>query len=440
MKWKWLALAGILLVAAIASRGSATRRPNVILISIDTLRADRLGCYGYAKPTTPAIDAFRAEAVLFRTAIASASSTLPSHATIFTALAPQHHGATWPRYFPLAARFVTLTELLRDAGYRTAAWVGGGQLSPVYGVNQGFESYDVVDDGTFDQIVARAVPFLERSKEKPFFLFLHTYQVHHPYWPIPEDETRFASPAAATTILPSYIDIRLLLEINIKKMGIGEGDRAHISDAYDAEIASMDHGFGRLIGELKRLGVYDNSLIVFTSDHGEEQGEHGYVGWHSHTLHEELLRVPLLVRFPAARHAGAEIGGVVGGIDVAPLILEATGIPRSAPFDHFSLATALARGRPPAAPILLWRDRQPSETVEHEGIRTADWKLIEGQLYDLRNDPREQKDVAASHPDIVNELTEQMYALIRKYPRPDTNAIAPDQETAQKLKALGYLH
>ena len=435
---KWLVLGCIALAAAIALRGASTRRPNVILISIDTLRADRLGCYGYAKNTTPALDAFRREAVLFRTAIASASSTLPSHATIFTALAPQHHGATWPRNLPLADRFVTVTEVLRDAGYRTAALTGGGQLSPEYGLKQGFESYDVVDDGTFEQIVARAVPFLERSQKEPFFLFLHTYEIHHPYWPTPEDEARFASPAATT--LPSYIDIRLLLDINGKKMHIGEADRAHISSAYDAEIASMDHGFRRLVAELKRLGVYDNSLIVFTSDHGEEHGEHGFAGWHSHTLYEELLRVPLLVRFPAAQHAGAEIGGVVGGIDISPLILEALGLPRSEPFDRFSLATALARGRPPAAPVLLWRDRQPSETVEHEGIRTADWKLIEGQLYDLRVDPWEQKDVAASHPDVVSDLTARMQALIRKYPRPDTQAIAPDRETAQKLKALGYLH
>jgi arylsulfatase A-like enzyme len=434
---KWLVLASITLAAAIALRGSSTRRPNIILISIDTLRADRLGCYGYAKNTTPALDAFRRESVLVRTAIASASSTLPSHATIFTALAPQHHGATWPRFLPLADRFLTMTEVLRYAGYRTAAFVGGGQLSPQFGLTQGFESYDVVDDGTFEQVVARAVPFLERSEDKPFFLFLHTYEVHHPYWPSPEDEARFAS--QASTILPSYIDLRLLIDINFKRMHISEGDRVHISDAYDAEIASMDRGFGSLVAELKRLGIYENSLIVFTSDHGEEQGEHGFVGWHSHTLHDDQLHVPLLVRFPAAQHAGAEIGGMVGSIDIAPLILEATGIPKLGAFDRFSLATALARGRPPAVPVLLWRDRQPSETVEHEGIRTADWKLIEGELYDLRSDPLEQRNVAADHPDLVNDLTAQMQALIRKYPRPDTKAMAPDQETAQKLKALGYL-
>jgi arylsulfatase A-like enzyme len=438
MKGKWLVLASIALAAAIALRGSSPRRPNIILISIDTLRADHLGCYGYAQHTTPALDAFRREAVLFRTAIATAPSTLPSHASMFTALSPQHHGAAHARNIPLGDRFVTLTEVLRDAGYRTAAFVGGGQLSPEYGLKQGFESYDVVDDGTFEQIVARAVQFLQRSNDKPFFLFLHTYEVHHPYWPSPEDSARFASSDA--TILPSYIDIRLLSDINTRKMQIGPSDRAHIAGEYDAEIASMDRGFQALVTALKRLGIYDDSLIVFTSDHGEEQGEHGFVGWHSHTLYDELLHVPLLVHFPAAQHAGAEIGGVVSGVDVAPLILEATGNPRPAPFDRFSLATTLARGRPPAAPVLLWRERSPAETVEHEGLRTADWKLIEGRLYDLRADPLEQRNVAASHPDVVNDLTAQMHALLRQYPRPNTQAIAPDEETAKKLKALGYLH
>jgi len=443
MKWRWSAVASVVVVAlclllARASRGSSSRRPNVILISIDTLRADHLGCYGYDKPTTPALDAFRREGVLFRTAIASAPSTLPSHASIFTALAPQHHGASHTHAIPLAERFVTLTEVLRDAGYRTAAWVGGGQLSPEYGLKQGFDSYEVVDDGTFEQVVARATPFLEAEDKRPFFLFLHSYEVHHPYWPSPEEEARFDSSASSTT-LPSYIDVRLLSDINDGAMHIGAADVTHIANTYDAEISSMDNGVRRLAGELKRLGIYDDSIIVFTSDHGEEFGERGFVGWHAHTLYDELLRVPLIVRFPSALRAGAEIGGVVRSIDIAPMILEAIGIPRIAPFDHFSLATALARGRVRASDVLLWRESPPGDAVEHDGLRTPDWKLIDGHLYDLQHDPGERKDVAAANPAIASDLTARMNALIRSQPRPNTHAIAPDNETTQKLRALGYL-
>jgi arylsulfatase A-like enzyme len=444
MTWKRSAIASVaILVAAClflarTSFGrSSSRLPNVILISIDTLRSDHLGCYGYGKNTTPAIDAFRREAVLFRTAIASAPSTLPSHASIFTALAPQHHGASHTRSIPLAERFVTLTEVLRDAGYRTGAAVGGGQLAPEFGLSQGFESYEVVDDGTFRQVVGRAMPFIERVKERPFFLFLHSYEVHHPYWPS-VDDARFDS--SSETILPSYIDIRLLAQINSGDMFIGDADRAHIASSYDAEIASTDAAFRQLVATLKRLDLYDRSIIVFTSDHGEELGEHGFMGWHSHTLFDELLHVPLIVRFPAASHAGTEIGGVVRSIDVAPLILEAIGISRVPPFDHFSLATALARGRAPASEVLLWRETPPGDTLEHDGLRTADWKLIEGRLYDLRNDPKEQTDVAAAHGSVAADLTAHMQALLRERPRPNTAAIAPDPETEQKLRALGYLH
>jgi arylsulfatase A-like enzyme len=436
MNRKWPALTVVALIAAICAQ-SSSRPPNVILISIDTLRSDHLGCYGYDRNTTPAVDAFRREAVLFRTAIASAPSTLPSHASMFTSLAPQHHGAAHTKSTPLAAGFVTLAEVLRDAGYRTAAYSGGVQLAPEYGLNQGFETYEDVDDGTFRQVAARARPFLEREKGRPFFLFLHTYEVHHPYWPSPEERARFET--ASATILPSYIDKRLLERINAGQMRIDDADRAHIANAYDSEISSMDEAFRGLVADLKRLGVYDNSIIVFTSDHGEELGEHGFMGWHSHTLYEELLRVPLLVRFPSAKHAGSAVEGMVRSVDIAPMVLETLGIASPAQFQRFSLATALARGRPPASAVLLWRESPPGDAAEHDGLRTGDWKLADGRLYDLRNDPRETRDLAAEHPDVARDLTNRMQALLRERPRPGTRAIVPDPETTEKLRALGYL-
>ena len=420
-----------------SSQGDSARRPNVIVISIDTLRPDHLGCYGYHRRTSPAIDAFRREAVLFRTVIASAPSTLPSHASIFTSLAPQHHGASHTAGIPLGSQFVSLTEVLHDAGYRTGAYVAGGQLAPEFGLNQGFETYVVVDDFTFEDVVASATPFLERTSGKPFFLFLHTYEVHHPYTPSPEDLKRFE--LSTTSSLPSYVDENLLVAINFGGKRITDADRAHIVNAYDAEIYSMDRGFRRLMTELKRLGVYDNSIIVFTSDHGEEFNEHGMMGWHSHTLYDELLRIPLIVRFPGGAHAGKEIGGLVRAVDISPIILDASGVPHPAQFDGFSLATALARGRAPASAALLWQEPAIGSTEKHWGLRTMDWKLYDGKVFDLRKDPHERNDLASKNRPLANGLSSHFHALLRQRPLPETQAIAPDPATIDKLRSLGYI-
>lgn len=412
-------------------------RPNVILISIDTLRPDHLGCYGYARNTTPALDAFRSESVLFRSVIASAPSTLPSHASLFTSLAPQHHGASHTRSTPLAPGFLTLTEVLRDSGFRTAAYVGGVQLAPEFGLNQGFDSYVEVDDGTLEQVIGRARPFLHGWRKGPFFLFLHTYQVHHPYWPSPEERARFET--ASSTILPSYIDKRLLEHINRGDVRADDADRAHIRNAYDSEISSMDESFGELIAELKRLGLYDGSIIVFTSDHGEELGERGFMGWHSHTLYDELLRIPLLIRFPKGQYGGLEIRGTMRSVDIAPLILEKLAIARPAQFSHFSLATTLARHQVPAAPVLVWRESPPGDSREHDGIVAGPLKLADGHVYDRSRDPLEKHDLASAQPALAETLTNQLNALIRERPRPAVHPIVPNPETIEKLRSLGYL-
>jgi arylsulfatase A-like enzyme len=415
-------------------RGAA---PNVILISIDTLRADHLGCYGYARPTSPAIDAFCREAVRFRTAIASAPSTLTSHASILTGLAPQHHGASHTQAIPLADGFLTLPEVFKQAGYRTAAWTGGVQLAPEYGLTQGFDTYAIVDDGTFAQVVAAATPFLADAARRPFFLFLHSYEVHHPYTPREADLAAF-EPLPISS-LPAHVDVPLLQRINFGGRRISDADRAHIVNTYDAEIVNMDRGFRQLVDELKRLAIYDNTIVAFTSDHGEEFGEHGWTGWHSHTLYDELLRVPLIVRLPAGAHGGAAIDGAVSGPEVAAMILDAAGIERPEQFHPFNLAETLARGRAPGAAALLWMESLPHDPGPNHGLRTEEFKFVDGRVYDLGRDPAERVDVSLQQPRIAAALASQMAEMIRARPKPDTKAIAPDQATVDRLRALGYI-
>ena len=314
-------------MACASGRASPRPPPAVVIVSVDTLRPDHLGCYGYAKPTSPRIDDFRREAVLLRRVVAAAPSTLASHAAMFTSLGTQHHGASVAAGSALYPGVTTLAERLKLAGFATASFNGGGQLHRSWGLDRGFDTYESATDSSSAEIgedtlagqVERARPWLESVAARPFFLFLHTYEVHHPYTPSPERLQAMEASYAGT--LPPTISIRLLEKINSGQHVLRPGDLAHIVAAYDAEIASADEGFGRLLALLRRLGRYDSSIVVLTSDHGEAFGERGRVGWHGDSLYDEQIAVPLVVRMPGGRLAGRTLEAQVRLIDLAPSLL-----------------------------------------------------------------------------------------------------------------------
>jgi arylsulfatase A-like enzyme len=416
----------------------------VVLVSIDTLRPDHLGCYGYRRPTSPNLDAFRKDAILFRNAFAHAPSTLVSHAAILTSLLPPHHGGSISGDLAVPREVQTLAEVMREAGYVTASFNGGNQLDAAYGLDQGFDLYvsakprdapaDTLVDETdrFSHEVEQAREWIEKQGG-PFFLFLHTYEVHHPYTPRGPDLELFERDYHGS--LPNRITVKLLSQINSGEFVLKPGDRQHIVDTYDAEIRSADRAFGRLVALLRTLGLYDNALVVVTSDHGEEFGEHGQVGWHSHTLYDELLHVPLLVKLPGDTRAGTTVEETVRGIDVAPTVLAALG--RSVPA-AFEGRDILASGpRPPGADE-VWSKRDV-RALTVVGLRTPEWKLINGRLYNLRRDPGELTDVAASEPQVVERMTSRRLELLqaRRQPRPQPAQI--NEELRDRLRALGYL-
>lgn len=447
-RWPFVLLALVPLAAlaacacawVLSSPGTGARRPrpNVILVSIDTLRADHLGCYGYGPPTSPAIDRFRADAVLFREAIAHAPSTLPSHASIFTSLLPQHHGAVVTEAHPLPRAAVTLTEVLRENGYATRAVVSGAQLARPYGLAQGFGVYrEVAFDSPFRKVVAEGLQLADRARE-PFFLFLHTYEVHHPYTPEAERLARFDQGYGGD--LPDHMPIRLLAEISMEKRRIGPEDLQHVVATYDAEISSADAAFGELVAGLKERGLYRDSLIVLTSDHGEEFGEHGSVGWHAHTLYDELLHVPLLVKLPGMSHAGGEVASAVRGIDLAPTVLAVAGLPAAEQFSGRSLLPFIRRPEAPSLPAVVWRETMSHEKGDFTGVRAGGWKLHMNRLYDLASDPQERRDLTAEHPEQRRALEEQLAELLQSRRSLRTAPVAVDAGTAKSLRALGYLH
>ena len=412
--------------------------PNILLISIDTLRADHLGCYGYEPPTSPEVDAFRRDAVLFATAIAQAPSTLHSHASILTSLLPHHHGASWGAKRRLADEVVSVAEVLQDAGYETAAFTGGGQMDKAFGLDQGFGTYDQPGVHTFDKTVERALGWLQKERQgtAPFFPFLHSYEPHHPYDPPADLLALFDGDYDGP--LPPQIEIETLRAINQDELEIDDEDLAHIVAAYDGEIRSMDRGFGQLIEALRAGGLYDESLIVFTSDHGEEFGEHGRVGWHSHSLYDELLAVPLVIKFPGGTFAGATVNGQVRSIDIPPTMLAAAGLAAPRQFLGVDLAPLAASQAATTGLSAVSRiDRRATRDIS--ALRTEKWKLYSPWLFDLEIDPGEQWDTATSHLDEVAALEAALEEAIAERRRSVGPQVAPTKKNLEELKALGYL-
>ncbi len=424
-----------------------THRPNVILISIDTLRADHLSCYGYPRKTTPRIDIFRRGATLFEQAIATAPSTLPSHVSIFTSLLPSHHRASVARSSGVDPGALTLTEILRREGYETASFNGGIQLDPLYGLARGFDIYqsarpsvataevlvDAVD--RFDHAVTEAVKWIREREPGPFFLFLHTYETHHPYTPDPDllepMDAGYQGP------LPDHISVELLKRINAGEVEVDERDLEHIVAAYDAELASVDAAFGELMEFLEQERLYDDAVIMVTSDHGEEFGEHGIVGWHAHSLYDELLRVPLLIKLSGSRGAGRSVEAQVRGIDLAPTILDELGLPIPPSFEGASLLPAIAGSGDPPEHAVSQKDVTVPE--DEASIRTLTWKWTQGRLFHLPSDGLETTDVSPSNQATAEALSRALEGLLKARSKPPDHLVEPDEELLKKLRSLGYV-
>jgi len=409
---------------------------NIILISIDTLRADHLGCYGYSRGTSPNIDRFLEECVFFEQHIANAPRTLPSHASIFTSLIPSHHGADDDR--PLSEGFLTMAEILSQNGYRTVSFNDGGYVSEKFGFGQGFDlyhSFPKTSRGTLKNRVNNAMKWIRENPAGKFFMFLHTYEVHHPYTPAEDYLALFDSGYSGG--LPPHITRDLLLEINDNELAIDESDKKHIIDTYDAEIKSMDESFVVLIDFLKKRELYDNTMIIFTSDHGEEFGEHGMMGWHGTTLFDEVLHVPLIVKFPDSLFSSTVIGQQVRTIDILPTVLEVCGIPEEKIFEGQSLIK-MVKGK-----------NQRLYAVSEMGgygksIRTSAWKYCRvhstEMLFDLEANPEESRNLASEHPDRKTRLKGLLDSLlIKPYITVPEDKAKLDKETLDQLRDLGYI-
>lgn len=307
----------------------ADAQPNVLMICIDTLRPDFLGCYGSTAGYTPHLDRLAASGVLFENARSTSPWTLPAHASLFTSLAPSQHGALTYRE-ALAAEYRTLAGHLRSAGWSTAAFTDGGFLSPIYGLSSGFGRFDSTGGGAAP-VLDRALHWM-RSTPGRFFAFVHTYEVHSPYAPPAEYLARFVH-ADRGRVPEGPIDIDAFAA-----RLIAEGSRAteeelrYCREMYGAGLAYADAEFGKFFAALGTDERFANTLIIVTSDHGEEFLEHGDFG-HSHTLYDEVLRIPLLLQHPQRYQGGTRFAHRVGLEDLPTTVVEFLDLPKPAEWE-----------------------------------------------------------------------------------------------------------
>lgn len=412
--------------------------PNLVLIVVDTLRADHLGVYGYSRDVSPHIDALAADGVVFRNAQSPAPWTTPSLASVLSGRHPTRLGFV-DRPLRLPPDLVLLTELLRARNYRTHAIVSNLFASSAVGFEQGFDGFD--EDNaqghlhvSSASVTAKALAFLDGHARQPFFLFLHYFDPHYAYRLHPPDD------------YPDYAgrlhDGMPIVELRAQAPQLGEGDARYLRALYDSEIRFTDRHLGAVFERLRELGLYEDALIVFLADHGEEfleRGDH-WIG-HTRTLYEEQLRVPLILKLPGGRGAGTRVDARVSLVDVAPTVLALLGLafPGGYALDGVALDPERAASRLVVAETRRWANLRAVYEDAWKLIRDLDSGRVE--LYRLDQDPGERVNLAASHPEPRQRLEQALQAwgdAMGNGGAPvDEGAFTPEE--IEQLRSLGYV-
>jgi arylsulfatase A-like enzyme len=443
-------IAGIWLGSGGCERGGDARLDGAVLVVLDTLRADGLSAYGNPRPTSPRIDALARRSVLFERVVSASSWTLPGFAGLLS--------GRYPTARVLDGRLLSsLVERLREAGFRTAAFTEGGYVSSFFGFDRGFEAFSEQEgpvelkvgalrlndrgsgiEGTFRS----AEEWIRTNRDAPFFLMLHSYEVHTPY------RRREYAEALDRGGLPETFETEDADRFATGIVPVDQAELAYLRALYDGGVGAADREVGRLLDVLEALGLSQRTLVVLTSDHGEDLGDRPPLrpGNHGHSLYDELLLVPLIVHDP---RPGAPVGRVayqVRSIDVMPTILDLLGVPAPKELDGRSLV-ALMRGeesgdRPAYARIQRAGVREMVRDGSHKLIRNAFPIVPAIELYDLAGDPGESRSLGELRPERLAQL-EVLLGELRSFVAEDgpwryASPEAVPADMRKRLRALGY--
>lgn len=442
---KWVpVIAGILIISALlwifirperdpakrieelwAKRGVS--KPNVILFTLDTTRADHIACYGYPDVKTPNLDALASRGVLFEQAATSSPLTLPAHCSIMTGMYPTYHGVRVNGNTALNQEQTTIAEILSAQGYRCGAFIGAFVLDGRWGLNQGFEHYDDpfdlqkykhIDLGGVqrpgNEVMDAALAWLDKDKASPFFAWVHLYDPHAPYEPPEPYFSEYSS--------------RGLFRL------------------YDGEIAFMDEQIGRCLTWLEKNGLDKNTILILVGDHGEGLGSHGE-GTHGYFIYDYAVHVPFLVVAPFESLQGKRVAGQVRGVDVFPTLLDLARIESPVNVQGRSLLPAMFRPEKKVDDYAYGESMGPSLLFGWSALhslRTSHYKYIDApraELYDLTQDVDEQTNLLAQSPGIARKMKKELDRLMAETSRgaPTPQAANLDKDTVERLAALGYI-
>ena len=401
---------------------NAQQRPNIVLITLDTLRADRIGAYGYKLAETPALDRLAREGIRFADATSQSPLTGPAHAALLTGQYPGRFAIRNNASTPLPDSAATIAEALKASGYRTGAFIGAFVVDRAYGFGQGFDEFDAAFEGYRQdlksqvqrpaaKVIDPAIAWIGGNAGAPFFAWVHLYDAHTPYSAPPPYGAKFKA------------------------------------RPYDGEVAYVDAQIGRLIAALRASGTLDRTIVALIGDHGEALGDH-HEEDHGIFLYEGVMRIPWIMRLPAG--SGATAGRVVDeqvrSIDLAPTLLELAGVPAGGGGDGESLAGVIRGSRrrdPPASYSETWYPQLHFGWSRLRALRVGEWKYIDAprpELYDLRTDRAEQRNVIADRSAVAARMAADLEAIEKSFGAAATTSTPqPDAETIARLRSLGYV-
>src|SRR5579871_5279637 len=414
----WGAIVGLLAIGMAAAYCLWPRtRLNVILVTLDTTRADRIGCYGYPRARTPALDALAERGILFEAARTPIPVTLPAHASMLTGLYPPEHGLHSNSRARLGAKVPCLTEILRDAGYDTGAFVGSFVLNSKFGLNRGFQTYD--DDLSSSEssnpladrrrsgrvVVDSALAWLQSPRERPFFCWVHLYDPHFPY--------------------------------EARQETFGE---EFVERPYDAGIAFADRQVQRLRDFLRDKQLEETTLVIVAGDHGESLMEHNEPE-HGFLLYDSTLRVPFILSGPKFFKSGARVSTPVSLADLMPTVLDCLELPLRTPTSGQSLKQALIGQSIASRPLYAETDIPflDNRWAPLHAVVSGNWKYIEttrAELYDLSKDAAESQNLVESESSQASEMRRLLHEIWGKMKPRDANSVSLSAEERRIMESL----